>query len=540
MSRPSPAFARRALVAILVLAAFLRIVYFVGLVGGDPQDDGVYYGSAFSLYKDGPQYLDLYKNLPADQPANPIAAFHLRPMVTYPTAAAFALFGPGEISAILWPFLLSLAGVFVVYRLGTLLHDRSVGLLAALLCAFYPLEVINATRILSDVQVGVLSATALLLFFEARSRNSVTLLVWSGVAAGGAYLANGRGLIFLVALLGCALTETFTATRRASRFAPAWVALGFLCVFAIEGLVYYVHTGDPLLSYRVQSGAAQFKYLYEPVTSVDWGPVRISYTNGEPFEQLRNVLQMNNRGTNQFGLFFVLFFAATIFSFLRRRNALLVALVVGLCLYLEFGPVTLAIDGPERQLHYMMVFKQERFLTMVTAPFLILSADALRALGRRSALTATAVIVVLFVTALNAISETRQFYRGGLSDLRLASGYVRGHQDRNFFGDLWAIETLKIFTRHDAQNLRVLDAQTPPDAVRGGCVMLGGGRGVELLSGYVEAALPPFARAVLASGQAPSDWTLIQEVHGPRGPLRLHDFRLYCVSAPASSNPAGA
>lgn len=529
MTRPGSAFARKALVVLLVLAALLRIVFFIGLVGGDPQDDGIYYGNAFLLYNEGPKYLDLYKNRPTDKPANPIAAFHLRPMVTYPTAAAFALFGPGEISAALWPLFVSLAGVFVVYRLGTRLHDRSVGLIAALLCAFYPLEVIYGTRILSDMQVGVFSAIALLVLLEARHRNSSALCILSGAAAAGAYLANGRGLMFLVALLACAVAGAFTAVRRADRFAPAWIVLGFLCVFSIEAVVYYVYTGDPLLSYRVQSDAVEFKYLYEPVTTFDWGPLRVSYTNGQPFELVRSVLLMYPRGTNQFGWFFVLFFAAAIFSMVRRRNALLLALAVGLFVYMEFGPVALAIDWEDRKLHYMMVFKQERFLTMVTAPFVVLSAYALRALARRSVLAATAVVLVLFITSLSAISETRRFYRGGLNDLRVVATDVRAHPDRLFFGDLWAIETLRIFTRHTAQNLRVIDRQTPPEAIRGGCIMLGGGRGVELLSGYVEGALPAFAVNVLSTRRAPPEWTLVREVRGPRSALRLHDFRLYCV-----------
>ena len=530
MSRPGPAFARRALVAILVLAALLRIVYFVGLVSGDPQDDGIYYNNGFALYRDGPKYLDLLRTLPVDKPTNPIDSFHVRPMVTYPMAAAFALFGPGEISASLWPFLFSLAGVYVVYRLGTCLHGRAIGLLAALLCSFYPLEVINGTRVLSDVQVSVLSATALLLLLEARNRDSVPLFILSGAAVAGAYLANLRGLIFLIALLCCAMNETFTAARRTSRFAPVWVAVGFLAVFSLEAVVYFFYTGDPLLSYRVQSDALRFKYLYEPVTSFDWGPLRVSYTNGQPFEQLRNVLHMNSRGTDQFGWFFVLFFGAAIFNAVRRRNALLLALAAGLFLYMEFGPARLAIDWDERKLHYMMVFKQERFLMMLTAPCLIFSAYALRALARRSVLLAVAAFVLLFVTSLGAISETRRFYRSGLNDLRVAADYVRDHPEHMFFGDIWAVETLRVFTRHRAQNLRILDPQTPPEAIRGACLMLGGGRGVELLSDYVEGALPPFARTVLYSGRAPADWTLITEIHGPHSALRLHEFRLYCLA----------
>src|SRR5262245_60639178 len=134
---------------VLVLAVVLRIVFFVGLVSGDPQDDGIYYGNAISLLTDGLDYLQRYKNLPPGFVAIPIDQFNVRPMIPYPIAALFTLFGTGEVSASAWAFVCSVLSVFVVYRLGTVLHDRTVGLFAALLCAFYPLEVINGTRILS-------------------------------------------------------------------------------------------------------------------------------------------------------------------------------------------------------------------------------------------------------------------------------------------------------------------------------------------------------------------------------------------------------
>jgi len=87
--------ARARLASILLLAILLRVGFFVGLASGDPQDDGVYYGNAFALYNEGPRYLETFRNLPADFLANPIDQFHVRPMITYPIAASFALFGPG-------------------------------------------------------------------------------------------------------------------------------------------------------------------------------------------------------------------------------------------------------------------------------------------------------------------------------------------------------------------------------------------------------------------------------------------------------------
>ena len=206
---------------VLLLAIALRCAFFVGLVSGDPQDDGIYYGNALSLREKGPEYLERYKNLPADFLANPIDQFNVRPMITYPIAANFALFGSGEVSASAWALLCSMVSVLVVYRLGTVLHDRTVGLIAALLCAFYPLEVMNGTRILSDVQVGMFMSIGLLLFVEATRCRSVAMLTLSGVATAGAYLANARGLLALIAIIGCGF---FMAALRKTRWdVPLWI-----------------------------------------------------------------------------------------------------------------------------------------------------------------------------------------------------------------------------------------------------------------------------------------------------------------------------
>lgn len=513
--------------SILLLAVLLRTGFFVGLVSGDPQDDGIYYGNALALFTDGPRHLERFRSLPEDFLANPIDQFHVRPMVTYPIAASFALFGPGEVAAALWAGLCSMLSVLVAYRLGFVLHGRTVGLVAALLCAFYPLEVINGTRILSDVQLGLFSSVALLLLVEASLRRSATLYALSGFAAAGAYLANGRGLLFLIALLACG--TLLAVFRKASWRAPVWILGGFLAIFSIEALLYYRSTGDPFLSYHIQSGASQYKYLHESVSSIRWGWLQVRYTNGAPLELVRSVLLLDGGPTNQFGLFFFLFFAAALFSLIRRRNLLLLTLATGLFIYLEFGPLRLSVDWPHLDVQYMMVFKQQRFLLMLTAPFVVMAAYFLCAIGRTNRLIAALLMLILFATSVAAIARTRHHYRAGLYDLRAVVDDVRSNPDRIFFGDLWAVLHLKIFTRNRASNLRVLDSGTTRDYLRHGCVMLGGSRGVELLADYVESTLPGFARDILETGAAPHDWTLVKEIKGQRNPQRRQDFRVYCL-----------
>jgi len=186
------------------------------------------------------------------------------------------------------------------------------------------------------------------------------------------------------------------------------------------------------------------------------------------------------------------------------------------------------VDWPRHQVQYMMLFKQQRFLLMLTGPFMVLAAYFVRAIGQRSQLMAVALVLVLFVTSLAAIARTRSYYRDGLLQLRTAAEYVLENANRAYVGDLWAILHLKIFTRYRAPNLGVLDLRTSPADVAHACLILGGSRGVELLADYVESTLPPFARQVLDTGVAPPGWVRVREVKGNWNPLRYHDLAIYC------------
>ena len=519
-----PAVVAATLVLIVVAAILIRGVFFVGLVSGDPQDDGIYYGNALALYRDGPTYLTRYRDLPADFLANPIDQFHVRPMVTYPIAALFAVFGPGEEAAAAWGFICSILVVLVVYRIGAVIHDRTVGGVAALLCAFYPLEVINGTRILSDVQVGLFTALGLLLVLEGSDKRKPWLYAAAGAAAACAYLANARGLITLLMLVGW--TTGQVAFRRVSPRAIVLIVLGFFILFGLEAVTYYATTGDPLLNYRIHAGAAQFKYLNEPVSHSDWNGIRISYTNGQPLELIRSVLLLQPRATNQFGYFFYLFLAAAAWSLKQHRNLALLGMALALLLYLEFGPVQIRLNTADSWLHYMMVFKQERFLLVLTAPLLVIIADFLRSISQGSRVVVAVVVAALMASSWQANAHTQEFYRAGLHDLRTIASEIQADPNRTYWSDFWAIEHIRIFTKYRAENLRVIDPQMP-QTLDDACLVLGGSRGVELLADYVSSTLPEFLRHILETGRAPAGWTLEKEIRGAKNPERTHDLKVY-------------
>src|SRR4051812_24355293 len=81
----------------LAIAVLLRVIFFVGLASGDPQDDGIYYQLALSISQHGLSYLNPYEHLAPGFIANPIDQFPFRPLATYPTALVFKIVGPSEI-----------------------------------------------------------------------------------------------------------------------------------------------------------------------------------------------------------------------------------------------------------------------------------------------------------------------------------------------------------------------------------------------------------------------------------------------------------
>jgi 4-amino-4-deoxy-L-arabinose transferase-like glycosyltransferase len=515
--------------ALIILAGlFLRLYFFVGLVSGDPQDDGVYYQNAVALAERGPDYLAKYRDLPADFLANPIDQFHFRPLTTYPIAFAFRLFGAGEGSAVLWSLLCSVLSMYVVYRLSTGLGGQVAGIFSVFLLAVYPLDVIMATRILSDLPLGFFCGLGLWGVMVARGSGGHHKMI--AVAAGGAfglgYLTNPRALL----VLGIVILLLLACRDGVSRLTAVRVFAGFFLVFLAEALPYWWTTGDPFLSLRIHNGANTFKYLNEPTAAWRIGILDVHFTNGRPFQLLQAVFNVRSAPVNLFGLYFFLFAAASALALLRRQHVYVVLLSIALFLFLEFGFVGLRISPGNDALEYWMVFKQERFLTILTIPLVALSGWMLAVTAARHRLAAAAVLVLVAGTSISAIAKTSATYRDTLTDLRSIAGDVLERSDRTFYTDPWAEIHLRIFTQYRATNMRSLNRNDIPPTDPRACLILGGSRGAELQAGYVESVLPDWARALLPGNAAAEGWVPVRTITGTRTALRQHDLHIYCRS----------
>jgi 4-amino-4-deoxy-L-arabinose transferase-like glycosyltransferase len=151
------------------------------------------------------------------------------PLHPYTLALSFLLFGENESAARLPGLLASVAGVALVYALGRALYrDARVGLLAALLLALSPFDILFASTAFTDplLTVWVLGA----LWAATAGRPGA-----AGVLVGLAAATKQQGLFFLPVVVGVGLLAPPQPARGGPRRAALWKSgwLRFVLGFAL-------------------------------------------------------------------------------------------------------------------------------------------------------------------------------------------------------------------------------------------------------------------------------------------------------------------
>jgi 4-amino-4-deoxy-L-arabinose transferase-like glycosyltransferase len=242
-----------ALMVIIAAAAALRAWGYVGFVG---LDDSEYSRYAFKM---------LNGTFEASNPVGP-PMFPMRVALVFPAFLAFKLFGVNDISVGIYPFITSILGIMLIYVLTRHLFGTGAGLLAAAILAVFPLEYLNASRLLPDLPAALYAAlgvTLIVILTDSETRKRSTLIaggVIAGLSFGLSWLTK-ESIVYLVpfavALLVISLRKDF------KRNLQLWigVAIGSFGVFFIEMAVYYAGTGDPMFRFH------QMEKMYDQLGS---------------------------------------------------------------------------------------------------------------------------------------------------------------------------------------------------------------------------------------------------------------------------------
>lgn len=200
---------------ILVGAAILRVLFFTGYHGWD---DVFYIRRAYDL------------SLGRFDP--PTQHFAARLGLVLPTALAYRLFGVSPVTTVAFPYLCSLGSVLAAAACGRRLYGPRAGLVAALLVAMFPMDVLFASMLFSTAPVVLFAGVGLCLFVLAERERRASLHFAGGACLGIAGLVHEATLVVLV------FYPVYLAVVRRPDRRHLLAALGLALALSIDPLVH--------------------------------------------------------------------------------------------------------------------------------------------------------------------------------------------------------------------------------------------------------------------------------------------------------------
>ena len=232
----------RKLLAVLVLALLVRIFTFAGYVG---QPDEITNVEIVQEILDGswPKYQDRIVQM----------VFPTRIGYLGVNSALVGLLGVSDVSYTLYSLLSSLGTILVVFLLGRKWLGEKGALWAALLFAFFPLDIIFSSKISGDPSLTFFCALSVLLFFHAQDRPSrgqrAMIMFLSGCVVGFAYLHKVTAAYICIFFAVIGLVDMIRKRRLMGRYVG--LALGFCLIFLVEMGFQYRVNQDPLYRWNV-------------------------------------------------------------------------------------------------------------------------------------------------------------------------------------------------------------------------------------------------------------------------------------------------
>jgi hypothetical protein len=363
------------LLLIVLLGLLLRLVFFSGM------------GTSDSLsYSKAANFID--QGIDPDS----VLTLSTRLGLIYPTSFAYELFGINDFSSVLFVLITSIATIILSFYFGKLLFNEKIGLLASFLLAFFPLDVIYSTKLLSDIPSAFFMALGVYLFLYSEKNQLKHNLgyLFSGISIGIGYLI--RESVLLIALFFI----IYMIYKRKIKKEYFLVPLGILIIFTIEALLFLNLTADPL--YRTTSAN---EFLEESAAKHNYAG-RLDFPTGllhYPWLFLTNKLLL---------FFYIPIFIATLYLLRRKEAYNLLFWFIPLLLYLSFGSTSFTQYIPFRAV--------DRYTSIITIPAILLLAVFLTEKKEimKKIMPLTILTLVLSSTAVIYLQDNRNL----LADLK--------------------------------------------------------------------------------------------------------------------------
>ena len=419
--------------AVLFAAALLRLVFYTGFFGSD---EVIYTQSAFKLL-DGDWSVSRYVG------AN-------RYGMNLPVAGFAYLFGRSEFVANLYPFILSLGEVALVFYLGLRMFGLRAAVLSALVLAFLPLHAYYAGRLNPDAPLAFMITASFLFFWLGENRGRVAYFIFAGVAAGFVFWIKPPASIYL----GVFLLYPLLFWRWNWRW--AWMLASFLVLVISNHVFFYYLTGEFFFLYdatqeRLASQPREILVLQDP----------FRYSSYYYFVYLFFKIY------HTWLLGFLAIAAILIYFFRRRRVNEGAGSHLRYLVWWGAGSIAIFSLFPASLDPFVLIPKQTNYMLMFVAPLTVLAGYTLAKFrGMTALVTIVAVLVPSFLLVAMQQNKTHMF----TANSKAFISYVARAPEARFYGGTNAIMAAKfqnLLHRSDAvpevHSLTVLLDPSHPD-----------------------------------------------------------------------------
>jgi hypothetical protein len=524
--------------AVVAFALMVRLYFFTGITYAMEQDEGIYLSVVHQVFNG--DFRVSFAGKPADYIPDPAEAFQFRYALLYIPVFLYRAFGVSDFTTVLFPLACSLGTVALAFYAGRLFLGPSAGLVSALLCAVYPLDVLFSTRLMPDGPMAFFFWLSLYLFVRAgrcenatrRGMNHKSLLyLLSGLSIGACYTIK-LSVVFIAALLAMYMLFYRRMERR-----QLMVLVGFSLILGAEGACFLWQGDDFFLNFRMNARIYRGKFLNEApdVLALIPGYFNYWYVDTMPLYYAKTILRsLQSLKENLFGYFWAASIMALLAVVVRRekRLYLLAAWFVALYLLHEFSPVRVALNTNGALFNYYLLSQRARYLTVMALPSAVLTAYFL--LQFRKAWLACILYAALAATSLIAINDYCMYWRSGVTAINQACDYLQQLPRKTIYTDFLGVHHMQYhfgFER-DEEIKNIAEERAP---ISDAYVVLGGSRGMDVA--------PMAMQQLREQGMKKKEpcWRLLKTIANPAHPVygKYFDLVIYQVPKlpPAHSIP---
>jgi hypothetical protein len=437
------------LTVVLAVACALRVHYFAGFGYGDDQ---IFQGWVLHYLERGA-----------------IAAGNQSYRFTWwiPTLWSVRALGTTELALVLPYLVYSLAGIAVVFLLARRLWGRAAAVIAALLLAVQPLDLVFSTMMANDIALSVFMALTVLIAFAACDASSETARrrwwMATAVALFLAYHSKVTGVLMFP------VVGAIAVARRQSLASLTPLGWSVALLFGVDALVSLALSGTPLGPFQAEiAGQGLMNEAAAKNLAVSWDKMRVF--PGFLFER-------NNTGTFVHGFYpHVLVITALLAWPLRLR--------VEWALWVWLAVVFLGMELNLQRSHgyWIVGYRNLRHSHVFVYPVVVLLAGYLDGVRRRWPGIGWTLVALVAATSAQQAVATGRMTRAVFADGRIACAYLADLPPGVVTTDLgirWRCEQMPVggLAGWSVQPLTTPD-QWPRQLahVRAGYVITGGGR----------------------------------------------------------------